>query len=72
VPVAFDLPVSLPPDGRYSVVVGPAWGPRMPAVPASKPNVARVRDGAVSLEDASAAAAGDRIRIVFNAAAPET
>jgi hypothetical protein len=70
-PVSFDLPVSLPPDGRYAVVVGPAWGPRLPALPASRPNVASVVDGAVLLEDGSAGAAGDRIRVVFNAAASE-
>ena len=69
--VSFDLPVSLPPNGRYAVVVGPAWGPRLPAVPAGKPNVASVADGGVMLEDGSAGAPGDRIRIVFNAAAPE-
>jgi riboflavin kinase/FMN adenylyltransferase len=69
--VSFDLPVSLPPDGRYAVVVGPAWGPRLPAVPASRPNVASIVDGAVLLEDGSVGAAGDRIRVVFNAAASE-
>jgi hypothetical protein len=53
------------------VVVGPAWGPRLPAVPASSPNVASIVDGAVLLEDGSVGAAGDRIRVVFNAAASE-
>jgi tRNA pseudouridine55 synthase len=70
-PVSFDVPVSLPPDGRYAVVVGPAWGLRLPALPASRPNVASIVDGAVFLEDGSASAAGDRIRVVFNAAASE-
>jgi glycerol-3-phosphate cytidylyltransferase-like family protein len=71
VPVSFDLPVSLPPDGRYAVVVGPAWGLRLPAVPASKPNVASVVEGEVSLDDGSAGEPGGRVRIVFNAEAPE-
>jgi len=67
VAVSFDLPVCLPPDGRYAVVTGPSWSPRQPAAPATRPNVAAIRDGSLTLEDASAGPAGERARIVFNA-----
>jgi riboflavin kinase / FMN adenylyltransferase len=70
VPVAFELPVCLPPDGRYSVLVGPAWVPGQPAVPASGPDMAEVTHGSARLTDGSAVRPGERIRIVFAAAAP--
>jgi tRNA pseudouridine55 synthase len=70
VQVAFELPVCLPPDGRYSVLVGPAWKPGQPAVPASGPDMAEVADGSARLTDGSAVRPGERIRIVFAAAAP--
>jgi hypothetical protein len=70
-PVEFELPVSLPPDGRYSVVVGPAWGPTLPPIPASRPATVSVEDGSVRLEEPSAGDPGSWRRIVFNAAASE-
>jgi len=69
--VEFELPVSLPPDGRYSVVLGPAWGPTLPPIPASRPAVVSVVGGSVRLEDPTAGDHGCWRRIVFNAAAPE-
>jgi tRNA pseudouridine55 synthase len=67
----FDVPVSLPPAGRYAVVVGPAWNLKSRPVPASTPDVATIADGRVELAGESGAAPGDRLRIVFNAAVPE-
>jgi FAD synthase len=69
VPVAFELPVCLPRDGCYSVLVGPAWEPGRPAVPASVTDVANLRDASVCLKDGSAVQPGERVRIVFAAAA---
>jgi tRNA pseudouridine55 synthase len=71
VPVAFELPVSLPPDGRYSVVVGPAWALKSPPVPAGRPDVATITAGSVELGGELGGSPGDRVRVVFNAVAPE-
>jgi tRNA pseudouridine55 synthase len=62
----FDLPVTLPPSGRYSVLVGPAWGQSLPSEPARRPTLATVEEGSVLLEPARGVrASADRIRVVF-------
>jgi riboflavin kinase/FMN adenylyltransferase len=63
--VEFDLPFALPPTGRYPVLVGPAWGPGMPAVPADRAAGAVIDGSNLALEALSATAGGERIRIVF-------
>jgi tRNA pseudouridine55 synthase len=62
----FELPVVLPPSGRYSVLVGPAWGPSLPSEPARRPTLAKIEDGKVSLQPARGVpASAERIRVVF-------
>jgi len=62
----FDLPVTLPPSGRYSVLVGPVWGQSLPPEPARRPTQATIEEGTVLLEPARGIpASADRIRVVF-------
>ena len=67
-PVGFELPVQLPPDGRYSVVVGTPWSIGRRPLPAATPAVAVVSGGSVELEGSIEVRPG-RARIVFIAAA---
>jgi tRNA pseudouridine55 synthase len=50
VPLAFELPVCLPPSGRYRAIVGPSWKLGRRPEPASAAATATVVDGQVSLE----------------------
>jgi tRNA pseudouridine55 synthase len=62
----FDVPVTLPPPGRYSVLVGPGWGPSLPPELARRPTLATVEEGSVLLEPAKGIApSADRLRVVF-------
>jgi tRNA pseudouridine55 synthase len=63
--VAFDLPVCLPPSGRYSVLVGPAWSLGRRPIPASDRAIAVVAGASVALE-AAPRPTHDRVRIVFD------
>lgn len=66
--VIFDLPVALPPPGRYRVDVEPSWAPGEPRSGHRTPAVGVVsRGGRLSLEvrDPASLPAGDRIRIRF-------
>jgi tRNA pseudouridine55 synthase len=47
--VAFDVPVCLPPNGTYPVLVGPGWALGRQAIPAAADGTAVVADGTVSL-----------------------
>ncbi len=69
--VSFDVPVSLPPDGRYVVLAGPAWISTRRPVPAAEPGVATIASGMLSLRTSGAAEPGRRVRIVFVGPAPE-
>jgi tRNA pseudouridine55 synthase len=51
-PLTFDLPVCLPPDGRYSVAVGSAWSVKVSHEPATTPATAALEGGAVTIETA--------------------
>lgn len=62
--VTFDLPVQLPPDGRYPVLVGPSWSIGHRPVPAAARAVAVVSAGSVELEVEGGSPPG-RSRIVF-------
>jgi len=64
-PVTFELPVQLPPDGHYRVLLGPAWYPARRAVAANNPAVAVVSGGSVVLAGAPVAWRGC-VRIVFD------
>ncbi|HEY5486042.1 MAG TPA: tRNA pseudouridine(55) synthase TruB [Candidatus Limnocylindrales bacterium] len=69
----FDLPVTLPPAGRYSVLVGPPWGHSLPPEPARRPTLATVEEGTVLLEPARGVpASAARIRVVFMDREPGT
>jgi tRNA pseudouridine55 synthase len=57
-PVTFELPVCLPPDGRYDALVGPAWKVGRKPEPATVAGVVTVADGRVSVE-AEAQAPGE-------------
>jgi riboflavin kinase/FMN adenylyltransferase len=62
----FDLPVTLPPNGRYRVLVGPPWGESLSPEPARHATFSTVEEGSVLLEPARGVdAATDRIRVVF-------
>ncbi len=62
--VTFELPVQLPPDGRYAALIGPPWSIGRRPIPASQSVVAVVASGSVSLEGAPALPSGC-VRIVF-------
>jgi tRNA pseudouridine55 synthase len=62
--IDFDLPVALPPSGRYRALLGPAWEVGRPAVPASGEAVAFVADGRVSVETKAKTRFSD-VRIVL-------
>ena len=63
--------MTLPPSGRYSVLVGPAWGHSLPPEPARRPTLATVEEGRVVLKPARGVpASADRIRVVFVNRAP--
>ena len=64
-PLTFDLPVSLPPSGRYKAMVGPSWKLGRRPVPASVAAVATVLDGQVGVEiPAEGPPAGD-VRVIL-------
>ncbi len=63
-PLAFDLPVALPPPGRYRAVAGPSWKVGRPPNPASVAAVASLAGGLVSLEMGEPAPA-DEVRVVL-------
>jgi tRNA pseudouridine55 synthase len=65
VPLAFDLPVSLPPDGSYPAIVGPSWRLGRRPVPASLAAVASVADGRVTLEPAEGLPEPAEVRVVL-------
>jgi tRNA pseudouridine55 synthase len=68
----FDLPVTLPPSGRYAVAVGPAWGPSLPSEPARRPTLVTIEEGRVTLEPARGVpTSSDTIRVVFVSRLPD-
>ncbi len=70
--VSFELPVALPPVGRYRVEVEPAWAPSRPRAETPVPAVAVVgADGSLSLDLRRGASLPDaeRVRIRFIAPA---
>ena len=62
--VAFDVPVCLPPNGTYPVLIGPGWAVGVTSAPATVRGTATVEDGSMVL-DASGAVVDGRIRILF-------
>jgi tRNA pseudouridine55 synthase len=48
--LAFDLPVCLPPDGEYPVLLGPAWQPGQRPYPAAHTSSITIADGLVTAE----------------------
>jgi tRNA pseudouridine55 synthase len=67
--VTFELPVSLPPTGRYDALVGPAWKVGRRPEPASIGAVVSVVDGKVELESSAADLPAGDIRVVLTALA---
>jgi tRNA pseudouridine55 synthase len=63
-PVAFELPVCLPPDGDYAVLVGPAWDLAHRPQPAAHAARMTIVDGAVRVGQSDLPPA-DRIRTVL-------
>ena len=61
----FDLPVILPPEGRYAVLVGAPWDVNAPALRADRPAAAVVEEGSLRLEDGVWDALPERLRVVF-------
>jgi tRNA pseudouridine55 synthase len=68
----FEVPVCLPPDGRYSVLVGPAWSPSRRPVPAVEPGVVAIAGGVASLKTDWSTEPGPALRIVFEGPGSET
>jgi tRNA pseudouridine55 synthase len=64
VPLAMELPVSLPPTGRYRSLVGPAWKLGRHPQPASIGATATVIEGGVVVE-MPGAAPGEEVRVVL-------
>jgi riboflavin kinase/FMN adenylyltransferase len=64
-PLTFELPVSLPPDGRYPAIVGPAWKLGRRPEPASVGVVAVVSDGQVAVEIADDEPVAGHVRVVL-------
>jgi tRNA pseudouridine55 synthase len=64
--VTFDLPIALPPDGRYEALVGPAWKVGRKSESATVAGVVTVADGHVSLE-AQALAPGESRVVLLGA-----
>jgi FAD synthase len=72
--VAFDLPVCLPPAGRYRVLLGPAWSMSGGHEPASIPAAAELRETGLALKWAGEARRlpEDLVRVVFPDESTET
>jgi tRNA pseudouridine55 synthase len=64
IPLAFDLPVCLPPEGRYPVLVGPSWSLQGGHEPAKSPGVAVIGKSGVVVEGAHFTT-GATVRMVF-------
>jgi riboflavin kinase/FMN adenylyltransferase len=64
VPLEFELPVSLPPTGRYRAIVGPSWNLGRRPQPASIAATATVIGGQVELESAGESLKGE-VRVVL-------
>ncbi len=62
--LAFELPVCLPPAGRYPVLLGPAWSLASRPEPAATAAIASLFDAGLSIEPA-VGPPGDLIRVVF-------
>jgi tRNA pseudouridine55 synthase len=62
--LAFDLPVCLPPDGEYPVLLGPAWHPGRRSDPAAHASSITIAGGVVTVER-TVWQLPDRVRAVF-------
>jgi hypothetical protein len=62
--LTFDLPVCLPPDGEYPVLLGPAWLPGQRPDPATHASSIKIAAGVVTAERADWQLP-DRVRAVF-------
>ena len=62
--LAFDLPVCLPPDGDYPVLLGPAWHPGQRPDPAAHASSITIAGGVVTVER-TVWQLPDRVRAVF-------
>ena len=62
--LSFDVPVCLPPDGSYSVLLGPGWALGGPPIPAANAGSATVAAGVVSCAGSGDDSDG-RVRVVF-------
>ena len=71
--LAFDVPVCLPPDGTYPVLIGPGWAVGTAPIPATALGTATITGGAVWLDAINTAGqVGDRVRLVFENSAAES
>ena len=61
----FDLPVVLPPAGRYAVLVGAPWQSDAPPLRADRPAIGIVDGDVLNLEGGFRAEARERLRVVF-------
>jgi riboflavin kinase/FMN adenylyltransferase len=63
--ILFDLPVVLPPAGRYPVLVGAPWQADAPPLRADRAATAMVEGDSLKLENGSWAESGGGVRVVF-------
>jgi tRNA pseudouridine55 synthase len=63
--IRFDVPVVLPPAGRYAVLFGPPWNLQTRPEPAGRAGHAVIDDDGLRLESAARPRPGERMRIVF-------
>jgi tRNA pseudouridine55 synthase len=62
--LAFDLPVCLPPDGEYPVLLGPAWHPGQRPDPAAHASSITIAGGVVTVER-TVWQLSERVRAIF-------
>jgi tRNA pseudouridine55 synthase len=63
--VTFEVPVVLPPEGRYGVLMGKPWTPEAQPQRADRSGFAIVDGGSLRLDSGLRVAPGERVRIVF-------
>jgi len=71
--LTFDVPVCLPPDGTYAVLLGRGWAIGTPPLPATARGTATIAAGSVAVDTSDTGGQlGERIRVVFEVPEPES
>ncbi|MGZ6268053.1 MAG: tRNA pseudouridine(55) synthase TruB [Candidatus Limnocylindrales bacterium] len=71
--LAFDVPVCLPPDGAYPVLIGPGWAIGAVPIPATARGTVTITGGAGWLDTIiGGGQVGEHVRVVFEASTAES